>query len=205
MLHCFCHNTNNFLGKENTKRKKTKFKNHIESQVTYDLEDDFDNTNESDLGQKFSHGDTTAVVVENLNPGNRRTNRSKQEMVLDNTSLTMEIAGRLERSTAEVFSGNGKGLSCKDSKKKFISGNGSGANSRQEHTGMNQPGKGLSYDENKQKLMSENRSGANSPQEHPLMNRSVAWDESNNKSSDQIMSEKESPEVKRHEKTYNIL
>ena len=58
-------------------KKKTKFKNHIESQVTYDLEDDFDNTKTGDLGQEFSHGDTIAVVAENLNSDNRR--RFEQE------------------------------------------------------------------------------------------------------------------------------
>ena len=180
-------------------KMKTRFKNHIESQVTYDLEEDFDNANEGDLDPEFSHGDNTAVVAEHWKPDNRGRKRSKPEMVLNNTSLTIEEATRLEGSTAEVFSGNGKGLSYNNNnKKKFISENGNGANSPQEHTEMNQPGKGLSCDENKQKLMSENRSGANTPKEHPLMNRSVAWDGSN-KLGDRIINEKDSSEMKRHE------
>ena len=180
-------------------KKKTKFKNHIESQVTYDLKEDFDNSNAGDLGQEFLHGDTTAVVTENLNLDTSRRRRSKQEMVLDNTSLTTEKAGRSGGSAPQVFSGNGKGLSCKDNEKKFISGNGSGANSPQEQTEMNKPRKGLSCDEMKQILTSRNGIEANFAQDYPLMNRSVAWDESN-KSSDEIENGKESPVVKRHDK-----
>ena len=228
-------------------KEKAKFKNHIESQVTYDLEEDFDNTKTGDLGQGFSHGDTIAVVAENLNSDNRI--RSEQETDLNNTSLTLEEVLRLERSAAQLFSGNGKGLSNVGNNRKLISGNGSGTNFPQEHAQMNGSGKGLSCFE-KKKLISGNGSGTNFPQEHAQMSGSgkglscdekkkklisgngseanfakehvllkgsaqpemgegraikdpkpVAWDESN-KSSDQIVSEKE---VKHHEKHTTLL
>ena len=195
-------------------KKKTKFKNHIESQVTYELEDDFDNTKTGDLGQGFSHGDTIAVVAENLNSDNRR--KSEQEMVLYNTSLTLDQVLRLEGSVAQAFSGNGKGLS-KVRNNKLISGNGSGTNFPPEHAQMNESEKALSCGEKKKKLISGNGSGANFPQEHALLKgprlpemeerravkdpKPMAWDESK-KSSDQIVSEKE---VKHHEKHTTLL
>ena len=138
-------------------KKKTKFRNHIESQVTYDLEEDCDNTKAGDLGQGFSHGDTIAVVAENLKSDNRR--RSEQEKVLS-----------LEGSVAQVFSGNGQGLSNVGNNKKLISGNGSGTNFLQEHAQMNESGKRLSCRKNKKKLVSGNGIWANCP--HTLMNES---------------------------------
>ena len=195
-------------------KKKTKFKNHIESQVTYELEDDFDNTKTGDLGQGFSHGDTIAVVAENLNSDNRR--KSEQETVLYSTSLTLDQVLRLEGSVAQAFSGNGKGLS-KVRNNKLISGNGSGTNFPPEHAQMNESEKALSCGEKKKKLISGNGSGANFPQEHALLKgpglpemeerravkdpKPMAWDESK-KSSDQIVSEKE---VKHHEKHTTLL
>ena len=197
-------------------KEKAKFKNHIESQVTYDLEEDFDNTKTGDVGQGFSHSDTIAVVAENLNSDSRI--RSEQETDLNNTSLTLEEVLRLERSAAQLFSGNGKGLSNVGNNRKLISGNGSGTNFPQEHAQMSGSGKGLSCDEKKKKLISGNGSGANFAKEHALLKGSAQPEMGEGRAIkdpkhlwlgmkatnqvNQIVSEKE---VKHHEKHTTLL
>ena len=86
-------------------KKKAKLKCHIESQISYNLDDElvFGDKTKGDIERPFSGSDEIEVVAETLH--NRRQYTTETE------TYSSVVKNDKTELTAEMFSGNGKGLS----------------------------------------------------------------------------------------------